>query len=134
AQDFAQSYFDVFGEAAAAEGAKYPSALTILAADATRVLTEAGARQAAMEGGHGEIDPTKVRTALRTITPDKPLMGYGGAIAFSVTGLQVQRTLAVLRYSVNPNKGPTLAATLTRVDFVVGDRDRFCGKTSCKIS
>jgi ABC-type branched-subunit amino acid transport system substrate-binding protein len=126
-----------FGDAELVNRGVAPNATTILGFDATRMLALAAAKGLPAPEARKEnwtVDPTAVRTSLRAFDPRHPFMGLGGAIGFAITGSQPQKALAILAFDQHDPSGPDDAIATATVFKVVGERDAFCGESSCQLT
>lgn len=122
--DYAAQYGingDPFGFAA-------PNAAAILAYDATHVLLAAEAHGIKVSGSQEQLpSPTAVRQRLLQFNAGSPFMGVSGAVAFTVTGSQPDKALAILSLSPAQNPGQNQPVVTVSVAAVTGGRNGFCG-------
>lgn len=108
-------------------------ATSILSYDAASVLLAAEDHAVKVADGTTELPtPTQVRQRLLQFTAGSPFMGIGGAIAFTVTGSQPQKSLAILALQPvqNPTQGQPVAQTT--IAAVTGGHSSFCGGANAR--
>src|SRR5262249_54876457 len=129
---FAEEYGAQFGQFAQAQGLDSPDPTAILSYDATRVLLAADKNGTSVNGGVLRLaTPTEVRDRLRLFDSTHPFMGEGGAIAFTVSGTQPVKALAILALSPVQNAPAGGPIAHTSVFAIAGGQSLYCGNTNC---
>lgn len=114
-------------------GLPNPDAASILSFDATHVLLAAEARGIKLSGGQAQLPtPTDVRQRLLQFTAGSPFMGIGGAVAFTITGSQPQKSLAIVTLSPVQTPGQGGPVAVSQVVAVTGGHSGFCGGATAK--
>jgi hypothetical protein len=132
ASSFADPYAQQFGPNAEPSGLDAPDATAILSFDATRVLLAAFSRDTQVAGKTiTYATPNQIRARLLQYDSAHPFMGVGGAIAFTITGSEPVKALAV--DTLLPVSSPASGAPIahTSVYLVIGGQGVFCGQASC---
>ena len=93
---FPDSYRAQFGNAGAPGGLGDPDGVTILSEDAITMLTQAASIGVRTNGNSLYPDPAETRIQLLNFDASKPFAGFGGAIAFTQRGHQVNNALGIL--------------------------------------
>lgn len=118
------------------EPSGFPSAdaTSILSYDAASVLVAAENHGIKGTSDTAQLpSPTQVRQRLLQFTGDSPFMGVGGAIAFTVTGSQPQKSLAILALAPVQSPSANQPVVQAKVVAVTGGHTTFCGgaQTNC---
>jgi serine/threonine protein kinase len=132
ASSFADPYAQQFGPNAEPSGLDAPDATAILSFDATRVLLAAFSRDTQVASKTiTYATPNQIRARLLQYDSAHPFMGVGGAIAFTITGSEPVKALAV--DTLLPVSSPASGAPIahTSVYLVIGGQLVFCGQASC---
>jgi ABC-type branched-subunit amino acid transport system substrate-binding protein len=135
--DFGSLFTTQFGGTALVERGVAPNATTILSFDAARLVASAAVKdlpKSLSKQTNWTVDPTAVRTRLRQFDARHPFMGLGGALAFTITGSQPQKALAILAFEQQTPATPADAVATASVLKVVGGREVFCGDSSCQLT
>ena len=130
---FDEDYLGQFGANAEPFGIGGPDATSILSYDAARVLLQASAKSFG-KGTSGAMvfpDPTGVRDQLLQFDSAHPYLGVGGAIAFTITGSEPVKAFPILQFTQVAKTQTGLPVVTSRVAFVVGGKQVFCGGATC---
>lgn len=130
---FFDDYAAQYGINGEPSGFASADATSILSYDAASVLLAAEDRGIKVASDTTQLpSPTEVRQRLLQFTAGSPFMGIGGAVAFTVTGGQPQKALAILALepAKNPAEGQPIAQAT--VAAVTGGHGTFCGGATTK--
>ncbi|HLZ22309.1 MAG TPA: hypothetical protein VKQ30_09320 [Ktedonobacterales bacterium] len=134
---FFDDYAGQFGANAEPIGLPNADASSILAYDGTRVLLSADAHAIKTVNGQLKLpDPTTVRLWLLQYNASHPYQGIGGAIAFTQTGSEPNKSLVILKLSPTAQASENSSVAQISVIAIVGGKTTFCGNpsSSCDLS
>jgi ABC-type branched-subunit amino acid transport system substrate-binding protein/serine/threonine protein kinase len=128
---FPDSYKAQFGSAAAPGGLSDPDAVAILSEDAMTMLAQASSTGVRTNSRSLYPDPAETRIQLLNFDTSKPFAGFGGAIAFTQRGHQVNKALGILGITpvIGAQSGDPVGTF--QVVAVTGNKAVFCGKSDC---
>src|SRR5262249_45123198 len=128
---FPYSYRAQFGNGAAPGGLNDPDPVAILSEDAFALLSAASSQGLRANGLGHYPDTPATRVQLLDFDASKPFAGFGGAIAFTQRGQQVNKALGILRIVPLVPVQPSDPVGTFEVVTVTGGRSVFCGKSAC---
>lgn len=131
---FFDDYAAQYGINGEPSGFSSADATSILSYDAASVLLAAANRGIKVTTDTAELpSPTQVRQRLLQFTNESPFMGVGGAIAFTVTGSQPQKALAILALAPVQSPSANQPIAQSTIIAVSGGHTSFCGsaQTNC---
>ena len=126
---FSDDYGAQFGLNGEPSGLPGPNQSSILAFDAAHLLLAAGGLVLQVDKGvPTNLDLSQVRLRLLQYDGGHPFMGVGGALAFTITGAQLPKTLLIERLELGAGTAaPDRPVALPEMVYVVGGKSLFCG-------
>ncbi len=128
---FPDNYRAQFGSGAAPGGLNDPDPVSILSEDALTLLTTAASQGLRANSLSQYPDTSETRVQLLNFDANKPFAGFGGAIAFTQRGHQVNKALGILTITPATDAQSGEPVGTFQVMAVTGGKSLFCGKSNC---